>query len=451
MRTAAPLALLLAACAAPEPLPLRDFEVRDERSGLPRAEPRSGGVEGLVPPRRDAASLVRLVREKDALTLDDVLAIADVLHPRLESERRNVDLATALLWDAGLHPNPSLIAELEEARTGEPLSASKRVIGVSVPVVVGGRIGAATSLAGKQREFAAIQYIAKRREVLADVKRSFVGHLAARRRAELAVETRDIARSLHQATEERYKAQAIPEMELLKSAVNLAKAETELTVAEKDAAVARKTLLAAMGDADFPAAGFSGELATAFVIPGADALRGLVTDHPLLEAAAKSREAAGLERDLARAERIPDLAIEAKIGDDDGDGTILEAGIEIPLPLFNRNQGRIAAAEVRIRQADLELMAVKSELSRRLDEAFRTLVAAQGRVAVYRDDILPKAQKALDQTREGHARGKFGHLDVLDAQRTLAEARTAFVAALVDLNAAAVDLEILTGERLRSK
>ncbi len=434
MRAAAPLALLLAACAAPEPLPLRDVEIREER---------------FAPPRRDAESLVRLLREKDALTLDDVLAIADVLHPRLESERRNVDVATAVLWDAGLYPNPSLIAEMEEARSGEPLSASKRVIGVSVPVVVGGRIGAATSLAAKQREIAAIQYVWKRREVLADAKRSFVGLLAARRRAELARETRDIALSLHQATEERYKAQAIPEMELLKSAVNLAKAETDLTFAEKDAAVARKALLAGMGDADFPAAGFAGELTTAFVIPSADALRGQVTGHPLLEAAAKSKEAAELERDVARAERIPDLAIEAKIGDDDGDGTILEAGIEIPLPLFNRNQGKIAAAEVRIRQADLELMAVKSELSRRLDEAYRTLVAAQDRVAVYRDEILPKAQKALDQTREGHAKGKFGHLDVLDAQRTLAEARTSFVAALTDLNSAAVDLEILTGVKLK--
>jgi cobalt-zinc-cadmium efflux system outer membrane protein len=434
VRIAAPLALLLAACAAPEPLPLRDFEIREER---------------FAPPRRDAESLVRLLREKDALTLDDVLAITDVLHPRLESERRNVDLAAAAIWDAGLYPNPSLLADIEEARTGEPLSVSKRVIGVSVPVVVGGRIGAATSLAGKQREIAAIQVVWKRREVLADAKRSFVDLLAARRRADLARETRDIALSLHQATEERYKAQAIPEMELLKSAVNLAKAETELTFAEKDAAVARKAVLAAMGDADFPAAGFSGELTAAFVIPSADALRGQVTGHPLLEASAKAKEAAELERDLARAERIPDVAIEAKIGDDDGDGTVLEAGIEIPLPLFNRNQGKIAAAEVRIRQAELEIQAVKSELSRRLDEAYRTLVAAQDRVAVYRDEILPKAQKALDQTREGHAKGKFGYLDVLDAQRTLAEARTAFVAALVDLNAAAVDLEILTGVKLK--
>jgi cobalt-zinc-cadmium efflux system outer membrane protein len=83
-------------------------------------------------------------------------------------------------------------------------------------------------------------------------------------------------------------------------------------------------------------------------------------------------------------------------------------------------------------------------------ESYRTFGAAQDRVRVYQEEILPKAQKALDQTNEGYRLGKFGYLDVLDAQRTLADSTKALTAALADLNLAASDLETLTGMRLET-
>ena len=66
----------------------------------------------------------------------------------------------------------------------------------------------------------------------------------------------------------------------------------------------------------------------------------------------------------------------------------------------------------------------------------------------YRETILPKAQKALEQTDEGYKAGKFSYLDVLDSQQTLAEARIAYVSALWDLNRLAAELEKVTGTRL---
>ena len=72
----------------------------------------------------------------------------------------------------------------------------------------------------------------------------------------------------------------------------------------------------------------------------------------------------------------------------------------------------------------------------------------QDRAAIYQDEILPKAEKALSQTSEGYRLGKFGALDLLDAQRTFADAKVASLAALSDLNLAATELEKLTGTKL---
>ncbi|MBI2931961.1 MAG: TolC family protein [Planctomycetes bacterium] len=424
---------VLAGCAAPSPYAIGELEESEHRF--------------VVPPRE--RSKIEEILAKDELTLADALEIADALNPRLEVERRNVDLATAAMWEASLYPNPSAILDVEDARAGR----AERTAGLSVPVAIGGRLGAATDLAAKEREVAALRYVWRRREILTDVKRAFVNVLAAGRAVELARDGRRIAQTVREIAEERFKAQAVPEMEVLKAAVNLAKAEADVKLAERDLQVSTKALQALMGDADFPKDRFSGELASRFVVPGAEALRGLVmAGHPLLEAARLAREAAETRISLAEAQRIPDITVTVTVGKDSEEATIVEGGVEVPLPIFNRNQAAIMEAEIRKRQAELEAVGIRNDLLLQLTEAIRTFVSAQERVALYVEEILPKAEQALRQTEEGYRAGKFAHLDVLDAQRTLSEARFAAVTALSDLNLAAAEVEKLSGvplERIR--
>jgi cobalt-zinc-cadmium efflux system outer membrane protein len=431
------LLLVSAGCGgAPDPLPWLEVDSGDRRYQAPA----------------ESGQTSKAVLDKEELGLQDVLMLADVLNPTLAAERKTIDIATAAIWDAKLYPNPTLIAQIEEFPTkgGGSLGDSKRVAGLGLPIVVSGRIGAATSLAEKEREVAAIHYVWRRREILGDVQRAFVALLAARQHAALARETRDLAKSFQAVTDERFKAQAVPEMELLKSAVNLSKAEIDVKLAEKDAGIALKALHAAIGNADFPKEKFAGDLGFRFTSPSLEALRGQVTlAHPLLELATRRKEAAELDLDVARSERIPDPSLEILGGRSVEDDTILEVGVSIPLPLFNRNQGRVAAAEARIRKSEFELDAARNDLLKRLNEAYQTFVVAQDRVGVYRDDILPKAQRALTQTDEGYRQGKFSFLDVLDAQRTLAEARIASSAGLADLNLSVAELEKLSGTRLQ--
>ncbi len=434
------LALVIAAagCAAPDPLPISVIEELDRRYVPATA------AEGRAPSARDRLS-------KEALSLDDVLVIAEAMNPELAAARKEVDIATAAIWEARLYPNPSVLLEIEDYRTRDGATSGKmeRSAGVSVPLVVGGRIGAASSVAEKERERAAVDYLWRRREILSGVKRTFMGLLASRRNVELVRESRDLAQAFHAAAEARFQAQAVPEIEVLKSAVALAKARSELRTAEKQAALALKALHAAMGNADLPTEKFDGELPARFPLPGLESLRGQVLAlHPLLESAAKARETAELELALARAERWPDLALDVTAGRDPEDHAIVEGGLTIPLPLFNRNQARIARSEARIEQAARQADAARNDLLLRLAEAHGNLSTAQERATLYREEIFPKAERAVQQAAEGYRLGKFGQLDVLDAQRTLAEAKAAYVQSLAELNQAAVELEKLSGLRL---
>ncbi|NUN51835.1 MAG: TolC family protein [Planctomycetaceae bacterium] len=173
--------------------------------------------------------------------------------------------------------------------------------------------------------------------------------------------------------------------------------------------------------------------------------------HPLLQAAAKRKEAAQRALELERTKRWQDWDLDLLGGRSADAEFILEAGVRIPFPLRDRNQAGIRSAEIRAAQADLQFDAARNELLPRVGEAYDAFMAARDRVAIFRSTILPQATKALEQTREGYRVGKFEYLDLLDAQRTLAEAKVGYTAAVAELNESAATIEELSGMRFTTE
>ena len=64
-------------------------------------------------------------------------------------------------------------------------------------------------------------------------------------------------------------------------------------------------------------------------------------------------------------------------------------------------------------------------------------------MASYRERILPKATEALRLVQTGFEQGKFNFIDLVDTQRTTAEARLAYQGKLLELNIAQAELEAL--------
>jgi cobalt-zinc-cadmium efflux system outer membrane protein len=83
----------------------------------------------------------------------------------------------------------------------------------------------------------------------------------------------------------------------------------------------------------------------------------------------------------------------------------------------------------------------------RLRERFSVLAARlrteAEQVEAYRADILPKAEEALRMVRGGYDAGKFGFTDLVDTQRTVAEARLGYWEKVLEMNLTAAGLEAL--------
>jgi cobalt-zinc-cadmium efflux system outer membrane protein len=143
---------------------------------------------------------------------------------------------------------------------------------------------------------------------------------------------------------------------------------------------------------------------------------------------------------LEKARRIPDITVNAGITryhDDVSKGirvndTAAMVGISIPLPLFDRNQGNLIAAQQRINRAIDEQAATDLQLRALLTQAYESLIAADAQIGKLRDEILPGARETFRMASRGYELGRFGFLELLDAQRTLFQNQTLYLQALAN-------------------
>ena len=122
------------------------------------------------------------------------------------------------------------------------------------------------------------------------------------------------------------------------------------------------------------------------------------------------------------------------------------AGISIPLPIFNRNQGNIQSAEVRIQQMDEIINSQKLSVISSLNTSFNNLLSAYNSAVQLRENILPESEKAYEITRQGYLQGRFAFIDLLDAQRTLFDAQAQYLLELLDYYNSLIELENVTGK-----
>jgi cobalt-zinc-cadmium efflux system outer membrane protein len=115
---------------------------------------------------------------------------------------------------------------------------------------------------------------------------------------------------------------------------------------------------------------------------------------------------------------------------------------------FDRNRGGVLEARYRLARAEEERRSAEVRLGQALAEVYHSLTTAYRDATLIQRDVLPAAQEAFDVATEGYRQGKFGFLEVLDAQRTLFDTKGQYLEALSAYHKAVADAERLIGEPL---
>jgi cobalt-zinc-cadmium efflux system outer membrane protein len=192
-----------------------------------------------------------------------------------------------------------------------------------------------------------------------------------------------------------------------------------------------------------------GELQALPVLPEPSALADRLASSPAL---ARARFEVDRRQALARLERsrrTPDLTVSVGMNRNEELGRNQAiVGVSVPLPLFDTNRGNILEAQRRTDKARDELAGAETRLGSELAQAIEKLSTSRQEVQALQQDILPGAQSAYAAATTGYEFGKFGFLDVLDAQRTLLQARSQYLRSLAEAHRAAAEIDRILGEPL---
>ncbi len=382
------------------------------------------------------------------LTLRQALALALMNNPELEAFSHDLRAAEARSLQAGLPHNPEVELEVESYdRDGAGYDSAEPSVILSQVIELGGKRGKRLRVAEAEGVAAGWAYESKRLDVFSQTANRFAGVVADQQRFELAKSTLAVAEQTSRSVAERVLAGKESPVQRTKAVAEMEMARLDADAAESALMVSRNALAAMWGGdpSNFQtASGSFGDLPER--LPSIDALRVQLAANPelALRSAHVAVRQAALESEVAK--RVPDLTVAAGVKRFEEDETqALIFGIGVPLPLFDRNQGNIAAARHELAKARAEQRAAGVELSTQLLATHTGLTSARSRAQVLRTKVVPAMESACQAMHSGYGEGKYDLREVLDAQRALFAAKLDLIDALADYHTALNTMERLTG------
>lgn len=367
--------------------------------------------------------------------------------PRQIELQAEIDRAQGLAHQAGALPNPTVSVTTENIAGQRPyrgFDRAENTLQLSQPIELGGKRSARIAAGEAGLQAARARGIEGRLAYAYDLARAYGEAEIADRRIQLAegeLEEAEAdlraARALVSAGKEARlrSVQAETEVNSLRATVDTAKADR----------VGAYGRLSALAGQATPYVNLSQPL-LAWFEPKPYGLIDPTQTASYITARAE-RDAAARRETSARRQAVPDLTVSVgarRLNSDNA--TALVAGVSIPLPLFDRNRGNIAAAQAELRGAEARaagmLLEVEAEISasRALNEAADARVAAA-------DRTLKTADETYRMARIAYESGKSPLIELIGARRGLGVARRVVLdaaAARLDARASLSRLQGLT-------
>lgn len=261
------------------------------------------------------------------------------------------------------------------------------------------------------------------RQLTFTVKDAYYRVQLAQRRLALAEENRDRFSRILEVNTIRFKKGYIAEVDLIRIRLQVVDFQSQIIQAIQDGNQARADLRVLLGLSPGVEMLLTTELDYHFIEPDIAGLRKLALEtRPDIRMKRLTQSQRMADLRLAKAYRIPDItagagyALQGPQGPDNQQQIALSLGI--PLPLFNRNQGGIAQAEVSIQVAETDLQKAIVQVENDVEIAYRNLLESRRLVETYRGGVLEDARLTLTIVEKAYERGGATIIDLLDAART---------------------------------
>jgi cobalt-zinc-cadmium efflux system outer membrane protein len=391
-----------------------------------------------------------------SLNLRQLIELARRDNKDLQAARFAVDIGQAKLQQAGLRSNPRLgfsgRSDVLFGNDGEH-SAS---LAISQDFPIAGRLLREKDVARVDIALAEVEVAEAERRLAGDVAADVYRLIVVDRRIAAQADLATLESQLLDTARQRFKAAEVSELD-----VNSVQLDLQASVQEKTALEGQREQLLATLNGRIGRAG-SSTLTVAEPAPGFDPLPPLprmqqlaLQRRPDLQGALLLVDRAQAERALAHASRWQDWTLAVELAQDkqvidgappQGNSHSLGLSVAIPLPLFNKGQGRVAETEAYESQAQEHVEALRLSIGNEVASAHAEATRLQSSLQQYEQELLPISASNVKLAQQGYRQGLIPIFDVIQFQRQQAQLHESslatldqFLQALVRLHTAADD------------
>ena len=401
---------------------------------------------------------------RGGVTEEELVTRALASNPTLFAQRQQIAMAKGDVTQARLRQNPSLtLGGLKEVNGGN----NDINVSGSLPLELFGRRARRTEVA-KNKEEATQQSVADQKRLLAgEVRMRFGQALASVRNLMFVEQLLQVNLDFLRLMEDRVREGAAPSLDADESRVEAHRIETLRIGYQAKAEVALLALKETVGVDPEELIRLKGVLEGVPQDYDQKELLQLAMDHrPDLAFQRANEMLANAQRRSDQATGKPDASVFG--GYDRPDSGFSQRafdaagnlrpirqtfnhvvfGFNINLPVFNRNQGVVAADTAAIQAARSQIAAVDLNLRHEVAQNLIRFNGAQARVTVYRSGVRDQSAHNLDVVRQTHSYGRTTLLEVIAEQRRYIDIETGYTDILLDAYASRISLEQAIGTNL---
>lgn len=397
-----------------------------------------------APPRTVVPVPVRTGPVPPRLTLAQALEEAAARSPAVAAARAEVAAAEGRARQAGYRTNPELSLEVENfAGTGElkGLRRTETTLSVNQRLDLSGRRSARVRVAGAQLEIQRVRLAIAQADVGQEVRQQFARAVAAHERLAQAQDNVAWAKELARVTGILVDAGREPPLRATRARSALAQAEAALEAARAQEIASRTTLGSMFGVSAPVEAVVEGPLdykPTTINVDQSLEVR--------LANAERDAAAAELEQQLAERRLDPAVGVGVRHLRETGDVGLV-AGISMPLRVFDRNQGNIAAAQSNLTAAEARRVSALAGVTARGRNAIANVEAAHRRLSALSGSALPEAREVLRLAQFAYEQGKVSLLELIDAQNSYIATQASLTEAELALAEATAELARIAAQQ----
>jgi len=382
------------------------------------------------------------------VTIEECLRRVAERSPELKSGSYKTEAAERRARQAARPINPRLETEIENvAGSGavEGVDAAETTVAVSQEIELGGKRRHRTAVAEAETAVTRAEREVRLRAALFETRRAALAVQSAQEKARLADEALALIRETESVAEAREKAGKTTVLETERARAETAKAEIELEARRAEQRDAVRELALFWGETEPTFDAVDGPFDAVGTRPPLDDLLVRAASNPDLLAAEAQTRTYEARIGAERAARVPNLELSAGVRrfEEGGDfGFVAGAGID--LPFYTRNMDGVRAAEADAEAARLEATAARLRNEGRVRQLYARLDTLGAKTARLKGTVLPVTERTLALVRDAHKQGKAGYLDVLEARRTLVEARSQLIETVAEYLGVSIELGRLT-------